>query len=89
MAPLPFHVSCLTCDRFYVTSVGLVRHQLACFVHKQSSTIGVAMILALSIFLLYFAWAWIASKDIIDVFHLGLSPPCSYHHIPYALCVYV
>ncbi len=55
VAPLPFHVSCLTCDRFYVTSVGLICRQLACFVHKQLSTIGVAMILALSIFLLSFA----------------------------------
>jgi hypothetical protein len=33
------------------------------------------------------AWTWITSIDIIDVFHLGLPHPCSYHHIPYALRV--
>jgi hypothetical protein len=30
------------------------------------------------------AWTWIASIDIIDVFHMGLSCLHSYHHISYA-----
>ncbi len=28
-------------------------------------------------------WTWIAFVDIINVFHMGLSCPHSYHHIPY------
>jgi hypothetical protein len=35
------------------------------------------------------AWTWIASLDIIDVFHLCLPRPCSYHHIPYVFHVEV
>jgi len=31
------------------------------------------------------AWMWIASLNIINVFHLALPHPHSYHHIPYAL----
>jgi len=32
-------------------------------------------------------WTWIASINIIDVFHLGLPHPRLYHHIPYSLRV--
>jgi hypothetical protein len=32
-------------------------------------------------------WTWIASLDIINVFHLGLPHPHSYQHIPYVLRV--
>jgi hypothetical protein len=35
------------------------------------------------------AWTWIASLNIINVFHLGLPHPHSYHHIPYAFYVEV
>jgi hypothetical protein len=34
-------------------------------------------------------WTWIASINIIDVFHLGLLHLRSYHHIPYSLKVVV
>jgi len=32
-------------------------------------------------------WTWITSLDIMNVFHLGLPHPRSYHHIPYVLHV--
>ncbi len=32
-------------------------------------------------------WTWIASLNIINTFHLGLSHPHSYHHIPYAFYI--
>jgi hypothetical protein len=34
-------------------------------------------------------WTWIASLDIINVFHLSLPHPRSYDHIPYVICVEV
>jgi hypothetical protein len=37
----------------------------------------------------HLAWTWIASLNIIDVFHLGLPCPRSYHHIPYVFRVKV
>jgi hypothetical protein len=37
----------------------------------------------------FLAWTWIASIDIIDVFHLGLLHFRSCHHIPYVLQVNV
>ncbi len=37
----------------------------------------------------FLTWTWITSLDIIDVFHLGLPRPHSYHHIPYVLHVKV
>jgi hypothetical protein len=39
--------------------------------------------------LLFSAWTWIASLDIINSFHLGLPRPRSYHHIPYVVHVEV
>jgi hypothetical protein len=47
------------------------------------------MLSALPSFLLSSDWTWIASLDIINVFHLGLPHPHSYHHIPYVICVEV
>lgn len=35
------------------------------------------------------AWIWIASLDIINTFHLGLSHPHSYHHLPYVFYIKV
>jgi hypothetical protein len=34
-------------------------------------------------------WTWIASLDIINVFHLGLARPRSYHHIPHVISIKV
>jgi len=47
------------------------------------------MLSTLSSFPPFLAWTWIALLDIIDIFHLGLPRPYSYHHIPYAFCVKV
>jgi hypothetical protein len=47
------------------------------------------MLLALLFSPPFSAWTWIASLDIIDVFHLGLPHLRSYHHIPYAFRVKV
>jgi hypothetical protein len=47
------------------------------------------MLLALLIFPLSLACAWIPAIKIINAFHLGFSHPCSYHHIPYPLHVNV
>jgi hypothetical protein len=47
------------------------------------------MPLTLLFFPLSSAWAWIASLDIIDVFHIGLPRPYSYHQIPYVFGVKV
>jgi hypothetical protein len=32
-------------------------------------------------------WTWIASLNIMNVFHFDLPFLCSYHHIPYVFCV--
>jgi len=34
-----------------------------------------------------FAWACITFVNITNVFNLGLRCSCSYHHIPYVICV--
>jgi hypothetical protein len=41
----------------------------------------------LSCFFPFSTWTWIASINIIDVFHLGLPHFHSYHHILYVLQV--
>jgi len=47
------------------------------------------MLLTLPSLLLSSTWTWIASLNIINMFHLDLPHPRSYHHIPYAICVEV
>jgi hypothetical protein len=49
----------------------------------------VPMLSTLTFFLPSSTWTWIASLDLIDVFHLGLPHPRSYHHIPYVIHVKV
>jgi hypothetical protein len=55
----------------------------------QSLAFGVPMPLTLPSFPPFSTWTWIASLDIIDVFHLGLPQFHSYYHIPYVLYVKV
>jgi hypothetical protein len=73
----------------YVTRISLTHHQTSCNTHMQSSTFEVLMLSTLRSFLPFLAWTWIASLDIINVLHLALPCPHSYHHIPYVLCVEV
>jgi hypothetical protein len=90
---LPSHqqcpcVICPSCGCVYVIKIGLTRHQTSCTTHRQSLISKVPMLSALSSSP-HSAWTWIESLNIIDVFHLGLPCPCSYHHIPYVLRVKV
>jgi hypothetical protein len=55
----------------------------------QSLTFGVPMPSTLPSSPPPSTWTWIASLNIINTFHLGLSRPHSYHHIPYALYIEV
>ncbi len=79
------HVSCFACGCLFITRARLICHQLTCFSHKQSSTVRVVMLPTLPNSPPYYTWTWVTFVDVIDVFHLGLLHPHSYHHIPYVL----
>jgi len=71
----------------YFVYRGLTWHWLSCTIHKQSFVSRRMLPPTLPCSAPSSTWAWIASIDIINVFHLGLSRPCFYHHIPYAFRV--
>jgi hypothetical protein len=66
---------------------GLTWHQLSCIVHRQLIYLKGSVAPDFAMFFPSSTWTWIASIDIIDIFHLGLSRPHSYHHIPCVLQV--
>ncbi len=77
------HVPCHVYNRLYIARAGLTCHQASCTAYKQLLTFGVLMPSTLPYFPPSLAWTWIASLDIIGIFHFGLPHPHSYHHIPY------
>ncbi len=77
-------VPCPSCGFLYVIRASLTHHQTSCTTHRHSLVSKVPMPLTLSSSPPS-ALTWIASVNIIDVFHLGLPRPCSYHHIPYVV----
>ncbi len=81
------HIPCPFCSHLLNGKARLAKHQLSCTTYRQSFVSRVVLPLTLPCSLPSLTWTSIASIDIINVFHLDLSCPYSYHHIPYALQV--
>ncbi len=81
------HVPCPSYGHLYVAGIRLIHHQTSCISHMQSSIFVVLMPSTLLSSLPFPTWTWIASLNIMNVFHFDLPFLCSYHHIPYVFCV--
>ncbi len=81
------HIPCPSCGRLYSRSKFNISLSVMHCTQVVISFFWGANAFSITIF--SSPWTWIASLNIIDVFHLCLPNPCSYHHIRYALCVEV
>lgn len=84
--PRPY-IPYLFYNHLYIVKGDLTQHQLSCIVHRRLICLKESVALDFAMFSSLFNMDMDASINIIDVFHLGLLCPCSYHHIPYVLQV--